>query len=286
MKNSSKTAAASEGSRILIDLGIDRVEMGFQRLKSVLSWTAVSGIICEPESKILIGKTGMLKRYATQGYFKQILLPPGLKAAHHFPHKHYFQLTEKGILTVSHHCPELIGLGNLKLRQGTYYHDFIGRMEAAWRIKMEEIISYLPEARLPGLSAENQKQHDGHWILVDGSRVGVEIEAADWKSGNKLAMFTANCLNSITEDRVQRICILTQSESAMRHYAKPFAVGETYFAGWLKQSGKWWPRQSSRTVITRELSEKVKVGRILTKSQIDEKFDRRPISVQLASPPR
>lgn len=267
-----RTAAASAAARNLIDMHIDRREMGMKALSLVLGWTALNGFATEPEAKILLGRAGMLKRYAAQGYLKQIPLPPGLKSAPHFPHQHYFHLTEKGSLLVAMHISHLIGYGNLELRQRTYLHDFIGRIEAAWRIRTCGISTYIPEIRLLDLASPNQKQHDGHFVLLNGDRVGLEIEAADWKSGDKLARFAAQCLNSVTNNRVQRILVLVQSQRGIEHYAKPFLAGQSYFPEWVQESGRWWPRQSSKTVITPDLADKVKVDLILTEREVAEKL--------------
>lgn len=267
-----RTATASAAARNLIDMHIDRREVGMKALSLALGWTALNGLVTEPEAKILLGRTGMLKRYADQGYLKQIPLPPGLKSAPHFPHQHYFHLTEKGSMLVAIHIPHLAGYGNLELRQRTYLHDFIGRIEAAWRIRTCGISTYIPEIRLPDLASPNQKQHDGHFILLNGDRVGLEIEAADWKSGDKLVRFAAQCLNSITNNRVQRILVLVQSHRGIEHYAKPFLAGQSYFPEWVQESGRWWPRQSSKTVITPDLADKVKVDLILTEREVAEKL--------------
>lgn len=168
--------------------------------------------------------------------------------------------------------PELAGYGNLELRQRTYLHDFIGRIEAAWRVRLCEISMFIPEIRLPDLASPNQKQHDGHYVLHTGERVGVEVKAADFKTGDKLARFAAQCLNSITNDRVRQIQILVQTESARRHYAKPFIAGQTYCPVWIKENGKWYPRQSSKTVISPESAAKVKVGLALSEKEVAEKL--------------
>jgi len=272
MKTTSRNAAASAAARHLIDMHIDRREMGMKALLLALGWAAQNGQITEPESKILLGRAGMLKRYAAQGYLKQIHLPPGLKAAPHFPHQHYYHLAEKGSMLVAMHIPHLIGCGNLDLRQQTYLHDFICRIEAAWRIRTCVIADYILEARLPELAAPNHKQHDGHFLLLNGDRVGLEVEAADQKSGDKLVRFVAQCLNSITNNRVQQVLILAQTQAALHHYAKPFMAGQSYFPEWVKESGRWWPRQSSKTVITPGLADKVKFDLILTEKEVAEKL--------------
>lgn len=276
MNNLPRTTAASAAAQNLIDMHIDRRAMGVKARLLVLSWAAINGLITEPESSILIGRVGILKRYTKQGFLIQIPLPPGLKGAPHFPHLHYFQMTEKGMMTVSWHLPDFAGYGNLDLRQRTYLHDFIGRIEAAWRVRNCLISSYFPEARLPDLASPNQKQHDGHYVLPDGLRIGIEVEAADWKSGDKLARFAAQCLNSITNNRVQGILILVQNQRAVAHYSKPFAAGETYHPEWIKESGRWYPRKSSATAISKELAAKVKVQMIRTELEIREILKRQP----------
>lgn len=272
MKTTPRTKAASAAAQDLIDMHINRRKMGVKTLLLILGWATENGLVTEPESRILAGRPGMLKRYAEQGYLSQNRLPPGLKAAPHFPHEHYYHLTEKGSLMVAMHIPHLAGYGNLELRQRTYLHDFIGRIEAAWRIRTCGISTYIPEIRLPDLASPNQKQHDGHFVLINGDRVGLEIEAADWKSGDKLVRFAAQCLNSITNNRVQQIQILVQTETARRHYAKPFIAGQTYCPVWIKENGRWWPRQSSKAVITPELANKVKVDLILIAAEVAEKL--------------
>ncbi len=276
MSYSPRTAAASTAARNLIDMHVDRRAMGEKARLLALSWAAINGLITEPEASILTGRTGMLRRYAKQGYLIQNDLPPGLKSAPHFPHLHYYHLSEKGMMTVTWHLPYLMGLGNLDLRQRTYLHDFIGRIEAAWRVRNCLISGYIPEARLPDLASQAQKQHDGHFISFYGARVGLEVEAADWKSGNKLAMFAAQCLNSISNNRVQRVLILVQNQHAVVHYSKPFAVGEIYHPEWVKESGRWRPRKSSATVVSKELAAKVKVQLIRSESEIRGTLQRQP----------
>lgn len=227
----------------------------------------------------------MLKRYSKQGFLKQIDLPPGLKAAPHFPHLHYFHMTEKGALLLAMYLPHLACYGNLELRQRTYLHDFIGRVEAAWRVRICAIQSYIPEIRLPDLASANQKQHDGHYVMYGGERIGVEIEAADWKSGSKLAMFVAQCFNSIANNRVQRVMVMVQTETARRHYAKPFTAGEVYHPEWVKESGKWWPRKSSKVVISQELAAKVKVDLICSEQVVAAQLAPKPTEM-LASAQR
>lgn len=96
-------------------------------------------MITEPEANILVGRPGEARRYAKQGYLSQNKLPPGLKAAHHFPHHQYFHLTEKGYLFVAQHIPHLVGYGNRDIQQRSYFHDFIARVEAAWRIHVLQL---------------------------------------------------------------------------------------------------------------------------------------------------
>lgn len=276
MNNPSRTKLASDAAKQLINMGIDRRAMGFRSLLLILGWASLNGQITEPEARILLGRAGMLKKYARQGYLKQILLPPGLKSAHHFSHLHYFHLTKKGQMLVAMYIPDLIGYGNLELRQRTYLHNFIGRIEAAWRIRICAIQGYIPEIRLPELSSVNQKQHDGHYMLFTGERIGIEIEAADWKTGTKLARFVAGCLNSITNNRVQRILILVQNETVRNHYAKPFFEGQVYFPEWVMESGKWWPRKSSRTIIPPELAKKVKVDLICAEFDVADRIRKEP----------
>lgn len=270
MNTSSRTKAASTAAQALIDMHINRRDMGLKSLLLMLGWTAVSGHTTEPEARILLGRTGMLKRYAKQGYLVQNNLPPGLKMAPRFPHQHYYSLTEKGTMMVASHIPHLCGYGNLELRQRTYLHDLICRTEAAWRIRLCMIQGYIPEVRLPELASPNHKQHDGHLIFHEDILVGLEVEAADWKSGDKLARFVAQCLNSITNDRVQGVCVLVQTEAALRHYSKPFQAGQTYCPEWVKESGRWRARQSSRTIITPGLAAKVVVKRILSEADVLE----------------
>lgn len=276
MNTMPRTAKASQAAKLLVATGVNRRNKGKAALILVLRFAAQNGLITEPESKILLGRTGMLKRYAKQGYFYQIPLPPGLKAAPHFPHLHYYHMTEKGMMMVAAHIPQLAGYGNLELKQRTYLHDFIGRIEAAWRLRVCEITWYIPETRLPELSSQNHKQHDGHFLLFNGERIGIEVEAADWKSGNKLALFVAQCLNSITKNRVQGVLILVQNHTALNHYAAPFQAGKNYCQEWIKESGKWVPRKSSQTVITSELSAKINVSLILNEAEISYRVCREP----------
>ncbi len=266
--NTPRTAAATAAAMELVGIGLNRREMGKKSLLSIAVWCAVNGLTTEPESRILLGRAGMLKKFADQGYFKQIDLPPGLKAAPYFPHHHYFQLTDKGLMFLVTYLPHMAQYGNLELRQGIYLHNFIARIEAAWRIRVCNVQAYVPESRLPDLASPFQKQHDGHLITFAGQRVGLEVEAADWKSGEKLARFVAQCLNSITNNRVQCIQILVQTEAAKRHYSKPFAAGEVYHPEWAKENGRWYPRKISKTVIPPELAAKVKVDLILREKGI------------------
>ena len=112
--------------------------------------------------------------------------------------------------------------------------------------------------------------------MFDGHRIGIEVEAADWKSGNKLAVFAAQCLNSIANNRVQEVLILVQNQRAIAHYSKPFAVGETYYPEWVKESGRWYSRKSSAAIISRELSAKVKVQMIRMEPEIRKMLEREP----------
>lgn len=277
MNKPPRTAAASAAAQELIFMGIDRRAMGLKSLLLVIRTAVLNGgLITEPESRILHGRAGMLKKYSAQGYFKQISLPPGLKAAPHFPHEHYFQLSDKGYMLLALHFPELVGYGNLELKVGMYLHDFVARIEAAWRIRTCMIHSYIAESRLPDLAAPSQKQHDGHFMLYNGDRVGLEVELSDFKTGAKLARFAAQCLNSITNNRVQGIQILVLTESNQRHYAKPFEAGQKYCAVWIKENGRWIPRQSSESVITTELAAKVKVDLILSEHAIAKKLTPEP----------
>lgn len=268
MKTSPRTSAASAAAQDMIEMGIDRREIGFKKLLLALGWTAINGASTEPEIRILLGRAGMAKRYANQGYLIQNDLPPGLKSAPHFPHQHYYHLTEKGMLMLTKHVQHLAGYGNLELRQRLYLHDFICRIEAAWRTRLCLVEGYLPEVRLPELSSPNHKQHDGHLLLHGGGRIGLEVEAADWKSGDKLARFAAQCLNSITNNRVQRVLVLVQTEAAVRHYSKPFQTGQAYCPEWMMKSGKWSKNESSRTTITPDLAAKVSVKLITTEEEI------------------
>lgn len=267
-KNFQRTASASLAENQLIEMNINRREIGMKTLILILGWAASNGLITEPESKIITGRAGMLKRYSSQGYLIQIKLPPGLKGAPHFSHEHYYHLTEKGMMMVSVHLPHLSDYGNIALRQRMYLHDFIGRIEAAWRLRVCQIVGYFPEVRLPDMASPNQKQHDGNYLLFGGDRIGVEVEAFDHKSGDKLARFVSHCLNSITSNRVNGLLLLVQTESARRHYSKPFFAGEEYCPEWVKQNGRWYPRKISSTIITKELSLKVDVKLILTESQV------------------
>jgi len=271
MNTVKRTAAATKAAQFLVDLGIDRREMGLKAKLLVLGFAAQNGLITEPESKILLGRAGMLKRYSGQGYLKQFALPPGLKSAPHFPHLHYYHLTEKGMMLVSMHMPHLSRYGNLELKQRTYLHDFIVRIEAAWRIRVCEISSYIPESRLLERGEANKKRHDGHFVLLDGIRVGLEVEAADWKSGDKLAQFASQCLNSITTNQVQQVLVLVQTDKALQHYTAPFLAGQIYYPQWIKESGRWWPRKVSKTIISTELSAKVKVELIRSEWWIKDK---------------
>lgn len=270
--NTPRTAAASAAAQKLISMGIDRRAMGLKSLLLVIRTVALTGQITEPESKILLGKTGMLKKFSNQGYLKQTSLPPGLKAAPHFPHEHYYQLTDMGYMLLAANFPEFPGYGNSELKVGMYLHDFVARIEAAWRIRTCMIHSYIAESRLPDLAAPSQKQHDGHFVLYGGERTGLEVELSDIKAGDKLSRFAAQCLNSITNNRVQGIQILVQTESNRCNYAKHFEAGQKYCAVWVKENGRWVPRQSSETIITPELAAKVRIDLILSEQEIAEKL--------------
>lgn len=267
-----KTAAASKAVCELLEMGFDRHAYGRKKKIVGLGWTALCGNITEPESCILLGRAGELKRFADRGYLQQFNLPPGLKGAPHFPHAHYFQLTEKGMLFVAHHLPQLAGFGNRPLATSTYLHDFIARVEAVWRVHVLHYVGYIPECRLPELSYAHQKQHDGHLISAQGKRVGLEVELRDQKTGEKLDRFKARCLNSITSGRVDGVLILTPTEAMRKHYANAFAVGKTYCSEWVMQANKWKPRLSSETVITPELGRKVRVELLRTKAQIEREL--------------
>ena len=270
MSKPSRTAAASAGAKNLIYLNINRRELGRITLLLVLRWLAENGQMTEPESYILTGRAGMLKRYANQGYLVQYSLPPGLKGAPHFSHEHYYHLAEKGLMLIAMQLPDLSEYGNVELRQRVYLHDFIGRIEAAWRVRTCEIDRYVPEIRLPDLCTKNQKQHDGHYICVNGERIGVEIEAFDRKSGDKLARFAAQCMNSITNDRVQKILILVQTEAARIHYAKSFEVDREYCQEWVLGSGRWHPKISSKVKVSEDLAAKISVKLLLTELKVRE----------------
>lgn len=270
--NLPKTAAACSVVHDLLEQGFDRQAHGIKRKTLVLGWAALCGLISEPESAILLGRAGELRRFAKQGYLVQVDLPPGLKGAPHFPHAHHFHLTEKGQLFVAHHVPHLSQYGNRPIQQRTYLHDFIARIEAAWRIRVLQYVGYIPEARLPDLAHQFQKQHDGHLLTFGGLRVGLEVEAADWKSGDKLARFVAQCFNSIINQRVQGVLVLVQNEAARKHYAKPFQAGQTYCSEWVKRAGKWEARQSSQTEVTPGMAAKVRVELIRTKQQIEHEL--------------
>lgn len=276
MSSSLRTAAATKAAKELIEMGIDRRSIGLKYLLLILGWAAINGQITEPESRLLLGRAGKLKHYASQGYLIQHDLPPGLKAAPHFPHLHYFHLSDKGMMLLLQHHPHLCEFGNMDLRQRLYLHDFIGRIEAMWRFRSCRIAGYIPECRLPELSSANHKQHDGHFIMHNGDRIGLEVEAADWKSESKLARFVAQCLNSIANNRVQRVLILTQTESAKRHYAEPFQAGKFYYPFWIKENGRWYPKQSSKTIISHELSSKVSIELIQSESEIADLIEPHP----------
>jgi hypothetical protein len=269
-KSLPRTAAASAAAQDLNIMGINRRDVGIDLLNFTLAWAAVNGAITEPESKVLIGKTGALKRYADQGYLAQIELPPGLKAAPYFPHEDYFQLTEKGKMQLLMHRPEYANYGNLSLSQFMYLHDFIVRIEAAWRIHCCLIAGFLPESRFPGRCKPNRKQHDAIWITFAQKRFGVEVEAFDWKSGNKLAQFVAYCLNSITEKHIDGLYVFVQTPAALKHYAEAFKAGQSYFPEWVKENGKWYPRQASKTIITPKLASWVRVELIRSEQEIKE----------------
>jgi hypothetical protein len=265
-----KTAAASEALSEMLEIGFDRHAYGVKKKILALGWAALCGNITEPEACILLGRAGELKRYADKGYLQQIDLPAGLKASTHFPHQHYYHLTEKGMLFVAHHVPHLACYGNRPLAKATYLHDHIARLEAAWRVRVLRYTGYIPECRLPELSYALQKQHDGHLISARGGRVGMEIELGEQKTGEKLDKFAAQCMNSITNERVEGVLVLTPTDAIQKHYAKAFAVGKTYCTEWVKQSSnKWKPKLSSQTVITPELAKKVVVGIIRSKRQIE-----------------
>jgi len=278
MSSSPRTEMATEAAQDLIYMRVNRRLLGLKNLVYVLAWAAINGQITEPECHLLLGRAGKLNHYAKQGYFERHNLPPGLKAAPHFPHLHYFHVTDKGMLLLLQYYPHLCGYGNLEIRQRLYLHDFICRIEAMWRFKTCKIDAFIPESRLPELSSPNHKQHDGHFILRNGRKVGLEVEAADWKAGVKLDRFVAQCLNSVSNNRVQGILVLAQTASASRHYADPFKAGKYYFPEWIKHNGHWYPKQSSKTTISAELAAKVHVDVIRSQDKIFGLVDSQPIS--------
>ena len=270
MTKPSRTAAASASAKMLIDMYVNRRDMGMITRLLILRWCSENGLITEPESKILTGRVGMLRIYAQQGYLIQMKLPPGLKGAPHFPHEHYFRLSEKGMMLLVIRDPDFPEYGLVELRQRTYLHDFICRIEAAWRVRICEIVRYVPEIRLADLASKNQKQHDGHFLCPNGERIGVEVEAFDRKSGDKLARFAAQCLNSITNDRVQRVLVLVQTKTALAHYSKPFLAGHAYCPEWILNKGRWFPNESSKVKISTVLAEKVSVQLMQTEEEVGD----------------
>lgn len=264
-----KTAAATAAVHDLLEMGLDRHAFGRKKKVLILGWAALCGNVTEPESNILLGRAGEAKRLADRGYLHQVNLPIGLKASPHFPHAHSFHLTDKGMLFVAQHVPHLAGYGNRPLARLTYLHDHIARVEAAWRVRVLHYVSYIPECRLPDLSYPLQKQHDGHLINIQGQRVGLEVELGDQKTGDKLAKFAAQCLNSITNNRVQGVLVLTPTAALQKHYASAFAVGKTYCPEWVLKANKWKPNLSSETVITAELARSVRVEVIHSKKEIE-----------------
>ncbi len=267
--NKKKTAAATAAVHDLLEMGFDRHAFGRKKKMLILGWAALCGNVSEPESNILLGRGGELKRLADRGYLKRIDLPLGLKSSPHFPHLHYFHLTDKGMLFIAQYLPHLAGYGNRPLPRATYLHDHIARIEAAWRIRLLHCVSYIPECRLPDLSYPLQKQHDGHLINILGQRVGMEVELGDQKTGDKLAKFAAQCLNSITNNRVQGVLVLTPTDAIRKHYAGAFVADKTYCREWVQQANKWKPKLSSETVITPELAKKVRVEVIRSKKEIE-----------------
>jgi hypothetical protein len=265
---SGSIAAAAACSKEQIDMHINRRQLGEDKKLFILGTCAQNGLITEPESEILTGQSGYLNHLAKLGFLIKIDLPAGLKSAPHFPHLHYYQLTEKGYLFVSVHKPYMAGYRNQSLHQRTYLHDFIARIEAAWRIRLLLIAGYIPEIGLSVLRSSFQKIHDGHFVLHSGAQIGLEVEAQDCKSGDKLARFASQIFNSIENKRVDGVLILVQNDAAKNHYSKPFESGQEYFSEWVMQSGKWVPRQSSLVEISPELAAKVKVVLIRTKAQI------------------
>ncbi len=265
-----KTAAATAAVQDLLEMGIDRHALGRKKKMLILGWAALCGNVTEPESNILLGRAGELKRLTDRGYLRKIDLPPGLKASPHFPHHHYFHLTDKGMLFIAQYLPHLAGYGNRPLPRVTYLHDHIARIEAAWRVRVLHYVGYTPECRLPDLSYPLQKQHDGHLINILGQRVGMEVELGDEKTGDKLAKFAAQCLNSVTNDRVQGVLILTPTNALQKHYAGAFIAGKTYCPEWVLKANKWKPNLSSQTVITPGLARSVRVEVIRSKKEVEQ----------------
>ncbi len=266
---SQQTAAASYELRLLMGLGFDRKVHGLRKLILILGWAGLNGNVTEPEACILLGRPGELRDYARQGYLQQFDLPIGLKSAPYFPHQHYFQLTTKGMMFVQRFLPHLAGYGNVPLSNKFYLHDHVARIEAAWRIRTLNCVSYMPECRLSQPAYEFQKRHDGILYTPLERPIGLELELEEWKSGNRFAMFVARCLNSITNDRVYYVLILVQGEAKRDHYAAPFQAGKTYCPEWVKRSGRWEARKSSETVITSELAARVRVDTILSKRDVE-----------------
>lgn len=262
MYYSDRTHEATRARRLQIELlqeqGRTTRDIGHERLCSLLFWAVTCGTVTEPESRILTGKRGLLKRFAGQGWFTQKPMPAGLIVSLEFPHQHYFLPTSAGLEFFYQRVPDymqyiLRGVGQ------HYAHEYVGRIEAAWRFKSGLIDGFAPEFRLSAQNLDGWKHYDALWTHPDGKTTGVEVENFDHKTGNKLARFVSMIVNDLIDKTISAACIIVPSETQKKYYAAAFSEGASYYREWIFEQRKWWPVIKSQTQIDAVLAQQIEV---------------------------
>ena len=249
-------------------------EIAKQREIAICVWLLRNGFAIELVISILFGtsKNDYCKRMVERGLLRATSIPPGWPINRDYYAKDYFTLSDAGLALALQYETELSSypeIDPLKVRSSKFFHSILFQVETAWRLQKGGIAGYKSERMLPS-GGKGEKIPDGAWLRIKTTDKWhlIEIENHDRKEAEKLGKFTTGILNHLTDENYEGAGIITHTDALIKHYQTAFLANAEYYKEWVEEKKRWYPKQSTKTVISKELAKRVTVIKFSSPSDI------------------
>lgn len=183
------------------------------------------------------GRTGLAVRLVKRKFLRATVTESG-GAQKGVPSK-ILTLTDLGQSEVERFREDLLPYDQdpYRIRQSQLRHYQMAQTTTITLLSEGKISGFATERELSEKSEANIKQPDILWYYPSGIKVGVEVElTAKW--GRDMDTFVRSCLSALSTNRLDTICIVTDSKAIFKRYQAAFKP-EAGLPTWEKVSQKW-----------------------------------------------